>query len=317
MIKDLVSVIVPVYNVEKYLRDCLDSILAQTYSNIEVILINDGSKDGSGSICDEYAAKDSRIKVLHKENGGVSKARNAGLDMMQGEFFSFVDGDDTVEPDYLELMLGELRIKDVDLIRLSWKRGTKECSYRVKFDKMGSFLVTPTNIDDLAWFANIWGLFKTENLNSIRFKEDLKYAEDNLFVFEYFWKSKQKRMGLINKPYYNYRIVNHSASNLDPFKFLNASQNFVKYVQELDPQNQNVKKLCKSYIYKDYLRLLYYFVDHDKKSENGISIQELRSKIENLRKDGAKTNTKCSAIVSFIYRHHLHFIMKFYRNMVK
>lgn len=95
--EELVSVIVPVYNVEKYLSQCLDSIIHQTYKNLEIILVNDGSTDGSGKICDDYAAKDGRIKVIHQENGGLSDARNKGLDLMTGQFVTFVDSDDYLE----------------------------------------------------------------------------------------------------------------------------------------------------------------------------------------------------------------------------
>ena len=92
----LISIIVPVYNVEDYIRPCLDSILAQTYTNFEAILVDDGSKDGSGSVCDEYAEKDSRFIVVHKENGGVSSARNKGLEIAKGEYIAFVDSDDWI-----------------------------------------------------------------------------------------------------------------------------------------------------------------------------------------------------------------------------
>ena len=95
----LLSVIVPVYNVEAYLPRCVDSILQQSYENLEVILVDDGSRDGSGRICDEYAARDSRVRVIHKENGGLSSARNAGLDAAAGEYLTFVDSDDWIEPD--------------------------------------------------------------------------------------------------------------------------------------------------------------------------------------------------------------------------
>jgi len=102
----LISVIVPVYNVEEYLPRCVDSILAQTYRNLEVILVDDGTKDNSDQICDAYAAKDSRIKVIHKKNGGLSSARNAGMDIAKGEYFGFVDSDDWIEPETYETMLG-------------------------------------------------------------------------------------------------------------------------------------------------------------------------------------------------------------------
>ena len=97
----LVSVIVPVYKAEKYLHKCVDSLLAQTMTDFEVLLINDGSPDRSGAICDEYAAKDSRIRVFHKENGGVSSARNLGILESQGKYITFVDSDDWLSPCYL------------------------------------------------------------------------------------------------------------------------------------------------------------------------------------------------------------------------
>lgn len=96
-----ISVIVPVFNTEKYLRLCVESILAQTYTNIEVLLIDDRSKDASGKICDEYALKDKRVKVFHKLNGGVSSARNFGLERATGKWITFVDSDDYIEKDYL------------------------------------------------------------------------------------------------------------------------------------------------------------------------------------------------------------------------
>lgn len=102
--KPLVTVIVPVYKVEKYLRKCVDSILLQTYENIEIILVDDGSPDNCGAICDEYAQKDSRIKVIHKENGGLSDARNAAIDVCTGEYLTFIDSDDYVASDYVEVL---------------------------------------------------------------------------------------------------------------------------------------------------------------------------------------------------------------------
>ena len=100
----LISVIVPVYNVERYLKKCVDSIVAQTYRNLEIILVDDGSTDRSGEICDELSRTDDRIRVIHKENGGLSSARNAGLDVMSGEFVSFIDSDDFISEDYIKCL---------------------------------------------------------------------------------------------------------------------------------------------------------------------------------------------------------------------
>lgn len=117
----LISVIVPVYNAEKYLHRCVGSILAQTYTNLEIILVDDGSPDRCGEICDEYAAKDDRIRVIHQENGGLSAARNAGLDICTGEYIAFVDSDDYIRPEMYETMLYALQKYQVDLCVCQWK----------------------------------------------------------------------------------------------------------------------------------------------------------------------------------------------------
>ena len=100
----LISVIVPVYNVESYLEKCIDSIIHQTYKNLEIILVDDGSTDNSGKICDVYKEKDSRIKVIHKQNRGLSSARNCGLEIAKGEYIGFVDGDDYIAEDMYALL---------------------------------------------------------------------------------------------------------------------------------------------------------------------------------------------------------------------
>ncbi|MFZ4454878.1 MAG: glycosyltransferase family 2 protein [Bacteroidales bacterium] len=113
--KPLISIIVPIYNVEAYLKRCVVSIQNQTYPNIEIILVDDGSPDNSGKLCDELAAKDERIKVIHKPNGGLSDARNAGIDIAQGEFLSFIDSDDYIHPQMMELLYQNLVEAKADL----------------------------------------------------------------------------------------------------------------------------------------------------------------------------------------------------------
>lgn len=124
---DKISVIVPVFNVEKYIRSCVESILAQTYSNIEVLLIDDGSKDASGEICDEYAAKDKRVRVVHQENGGSLAARSTGIRLSQGKYLCFVDSDDNILFDALECMLQYIH-KDIDIVVFENK---EDCTYSV------------------------------------------------------------------------------------------------------------------------------------------------------------------------------------------
>lgn len=118
----LISVIIPVYNVEKYLEKCIDSVLKQTYSNLEIILVDDGSKDNSGKICDEYAEKDNRIKVIHKENGGLSDARNTGIKNSTGDYLSFLDGDDCLKLDFYEYLADLMKNEKYDIAECKFLR---------------------------------------------------------------------------------------------------------------------------------------------------------------------------------------------------
>ena len=121
-----VSIIVPVYQVETYLRQCIDSILAQTFTDFELILVDDGSKDKSGEICEEYAGKDGRVRVIHKENGGLSDARNAGLEQAAGEYFMFVDSDDYIAPTMIERLYNSIQSESADIAA---------CNFCYVFDK--------------------------------------------------------------------------------------------------------------------------------------------------------------------------------------
>ena len=120
-----ISIIVPVYQVEKYIRQCIESILAQTFTDFELILVDDGSKDNSGKICDEYAEKDKRIRVIHKENDGLSDARNKGLDNASGNYFMFVDGDDYISPNMAECLYKKISEAKADIAA---------CNYRYIFE---------------------------------------------------------------------------------------------------------------------------------------------------------------------------------------
>ncbi len=122
----LVSVIVPVYNVEKYIRRCIDSILTQTYERIEIILADDGSTDESGKLCDEYAVKDKRIRVIHQENAGQAAARNRALEVLKGDWIAFVDSDDFICDVFIERMLGYGISYDADIVSCRWKEGTED-----------------------------------------------------------------------------------------------------------------------------------------------------------------------------------------------
>lgn len=178
----MISVIVPVYNVERYLRGCLDSLLGQTYRELEVILVDDGATDSSGAICDEYARGDERIRVIHKENGGLSSARNAGLSVARGEYIAFVDSDDTVESDAYELMLSCMTGVDIVLC------GTRVVREGERHKKRADTRRRTLSREEL-WeeifvkLDNSVGnkLYRKSVLEGITFPEGLVHGEDLLF----------------------------------------------------------------------------------------------------------------------------------------
>ena len=189
-----ISIIIPVYNVERYLPRCLDSVLAQTFADFELLLIDDGSPDRSPAICDQYAAKDPRIQVFHKPNGGVSSARNLGIDHAQGSFIAFIDADDYIEPNFLEEMLNAMNRYNADLVCCGVYEGEKNdgsYAYIRKTDKDKKFTRNEMLIEMLApdscGSAPFNKLYKASIIksNQIRFPEDMKYWEDSCFVIKY------------------------------------------------------------------------------------------------------------------------------------
>ena len=186
----MVSVIVPVYNVEKYLHRCVDSILAQTFTDFELILVDDGSPDKCGAICDEYAQKDNRIRVIHKENGGPSSARNTGMEIAAGQYYMFCDSDDYVAPQWCERMFNAIRAHPNALVSSDiYKTGHNE-----------DFLIEQEEFADEIMLSDYFSLYKhgisayTPNKifdssiirkNEIKFNPNCRFSEDVAFVVEY------------------------------------------------------------------------------------------------------------------------------------
>lgn len=203
-----ISVIVPIYNVEKYLERCIQSIIKQTYKNLEIILVNDGSTDNCARICEEYAQRDSRIKVIHKKNGGLADARNKGLEIATGEYIGFIDSDDYIEEDMYEYLYSLLQENNADISicgkYLVYEDGEIKSKYNVN-DGIKVFN-TEEALIQLNSFSSfnmsVWDrLYKAEIVKDIKFPFGKK-SEDYFVMYQYFSKAQKVVVSELPKYYY-------------------------------------------------------------------------------------------------------------------
>ena len=264
--KKLLSVIVPIYGVEKYLSKCLDSIIAQTYLNIQIILVNDGSPDKCSQICEVYAARDNRIIVIHKENGGLSSARNAGIEKATGAYIAFVDSDDFIHPKMYEILIDNLERNDADISVSNLKKvydereeidslGENKVFLYEKRDAMRNFfdknLYVPTVV---AWTK----VYKRELFSTIRFPEG-KIHEDEFVTYKVFWSAKRIVYTSLKLYYYVQRqgsITNMSINK----RFLDVLEAYKEMICFFE-HNQE-RELCLEAVYrylcleKEYIKKL-------------------------------------------------------------
>lgn len=215
----MISIIVPVYNIEKYIDRCIESICSQTYADLEIILVDDGSTDNSGKICDEYATKDRRIRVIHKKNGGLSDARNSGLDIANGELVAFVDGDDYIHPKMYEIMLQIMNDCGSDIVCCDYKKvlGDEDITGGEEVSKYNSY--KEEEIIQQIWRDNVrtvvqWNkLYKAEIFMDIRYPLG-KYHEDTFVIHHILQKCK--KYTVIEQELYYY--MQHPDSIMSNFK---------------------------------------------------------------------------------------------------
>lgn len=210
-----ISVIVPVYKAEKFLHRCVDSIIAQTFTDFELLLIDDGSPDRSGEICDEYAEKDSRVRVFHKENGGVSSARNLAIEQTKGEWLCFIDSDDYWDSNHF-LQIIEGVCPEIDIVHFGYKKEYKNGKKRTF-----CCFVNNRNIDKSSFFqkgvfssCSVSYFFRTSHIkqNNIKFNQNIRYSEDREFIIKSVLLSGKNILLLSNCDYvYTYNIF--SATN--------------------------------------------------------------------------------------------------------
>lgn len=240
-----VSVVVPVYNAEKYLEECLDSIMVQTLKDIEVICVNDGSTDRSGQILNEYAKKDSRIKVIHKENGGVVSARNTGVDIAEGKYIGFVDSDDWVEPEMYEKLYEIAEREDVDLVTSGYfMEGNyttthldivEEGLYKgERYDSLLNQVIYILDQKAPGIRGMLWcKLYKRELFEKIRqeIPESLTFSEDKMCIIRYALECESAYV--CKQPFYHYRINNTSVVHSENPNYLLAVNAVYQYIRTL------------------------------------------------------------------------------------
>lgn len=244
---DLISIIVPVYKVEQYLPKCVDSILAQTYTNFELLLVDDGSPDNCGKICDEYAEKDTRIRVIHKKNGGPSSARNQGIDCAIGEYVVFVDSDDTIMETYLENLYTRIAETKTDIC---FEGITGKCR---DIDPKGVLLFGENLTQEKEQFllqfiklcSGITGhvyrkIYRREIIGDIRFREDLFWGEDLTWVASVAFHAKS--FSWVDGNLYCYRENAQSITNTYKKNMLRNQLGFYHAIQEIYASvDENIK----------------------------------------------------------------------------
>ena len=215
MKKDLISIVVPIYNVEKYVEKCVSSILIQTYSNLEIVLVDDGSTDNSGKIIDKLKNKDSRIKVIHKKNGGLSDARNCGIDNSTGKYICFIDSDDYVNSNYVEVLYKNIIKYDCDISVCSFKKVLESDEINILEEvKNDTFVLNETNI-----FSQLYGKFSLETIVAwnkmykINLFDSVRYPKGKIHEDEYVIHkllNNAKKIIYSSVPYYYYVQRNNS-----------------------------------------------------------------------------------------------------------
>lgn len=288
---DKISVIVPIYNVEQYLRKCIDSIINQTYKNLEIILVDDGSTDASGEICNKYEQQDERIRVIHKKNGGAADARNKGLEVMTGKFVSFVDSDDWIEYNFYENMIEQAIKYNADIVVSNYNyvsdNGDIICRYE-KNDKVRYNTEEAMNemIHDGFIQAVIWNkLYLKSCIKDIRFKVG-KICEDEFFTYKIIANAKEVVYN--SKPLYFYR--KREGSVMDKYKLnrldgVDAIYERLQFIKNKFPSLYKYEKLtlCNTCIYNYQMILKNHNIDPDNIGRNKLKVY--RKNIEFTFKD--------------------------------
>ena len=252
----LISVIIPVYKVEKYLDKCIDSVINQTYNNLEIILVDDGSPDNCPKMCDEYAKKDKRIKVIHKENGGVGSARNKGIEKSTGDYITFVDSDDWIEKEFIHEMLDIANKYKADYVTCGYYRVYENKKEIINGNLEEIVIDSKEYVNKLLNVQNGYGfchmkLIRKKVIKNVIFNEKLVVGEDALFNIE-LCKHINKAV-ILNKSLYNYFFNSNSVVRKYDEKYVDKYLNSMKYMSEYIEKNyNNIETIINLYNYIVY-----------------------------------------------------------------
>ncbi len=276
----IISVIIPVYNVEKYLPECLDSVINQTYSSLQIVLVDDGSTDNSGKICDDYAKKDNRITVVHQANQGAGAAKNVGLDLVEGEYLSLIDSDDYIDLDFYEILVSRIEKHNADVVQCLFRNTFVNNSYDRKYNFLSTsnrVLSSKKYLFEMLYdwkYAVFWNkLFNTSLLGETRFPVGRKIDDD---FFTYKLICNAKRIVNINDVLYNYRMRQSSVMNV------NDKDRLMKDRIDCFVERYNYIKNAFPILSYDYY---YHFSDFLLYTYNSTSSVELKEYLEKHLKD--------------------------------
>ena len=282
-----VSIIVPVYDVEKYLKRCVKSILKQTYSNLQIILVDDGSPDSSPGMCDDYAKQDNRVEVIHKVNGGLGYARNTGLEMVKGDYIVFIDSDDFVPHNYVEYLVDSIEQNGVDACISGYNKVdyAEKILYQTRYNKqlfLGNvkeeflprlFGSLPNNHDSI--HPSVCGIiFKSECIlaNNIRFKSEREVVSEDL-VFEIELFSKMNSVQVMDDALYNYCNNENTLSQSFSLTKLKKQEELYEYIKKYIKENNidrevlvRFQKLFMIYIKEDIRIVLNMYISRKEKN---------------------------------------------------
>ena len=282
--KALISIIIPVYKVEKYLEKCIQSLINQTYENLQIILVDDGSPDNCGKICDEYAKKDHRIEVIHKSNGGLSDARNKGLEIAKGEYIGFIDSDDYIESDMYEVLYNLLKQYNADVSicnfytvsqgKISIKNADNGINEYNRIEILKEILLDK-NIQSYAWNK----LYKKELFDEIKYPIGKKYEDIGT---TFYLLEKCNKVVVTGKSEYYY--INRQDSIVNNVTESTITDYIELIMQRYDYIEENIKEL--SSYNKDYLKRILKTAEQDIKNLNEVGdytkrkYEELYNKVQ-------------------------------------